>query len=184
MSARSSDSRSVREAGNHHSLEDIEQALMQMSWLGQRQFMQLLDSEQFRLTLPQFYTLLSLHQMSGRCKMSDLADATHQSAASLTGVVDRLLEKELVVRARHERDRRQVMVVVTPRGSTLIDEIQHARSQQMQAALRHLPQHDIDTLWHLLDHVIRGMMCVLHHTNGNDNENNHVGDAAASSRTP
>jgi DNA-binding MarR family transcriptional regulator len=151
----------VRDHDTEGALEEIERAVMQVSWLGQRQFMQLLDGERFRLTLPQFYTLLNLHQMSGTCKMSDLADATHQSAASLTGVVDRLLEKELVTRVRHERDRRQVMVVVTPQGSSLLHEIKQARREQMQAALSHVQTHEVETLLALLDRVIEGMLRVL-----------------------
>jgi DNA-binding MarR family transcriptional regulator len=143
---------------HHRTLEEFEHAVMQISWLGQRQFMHLLDGEPFHLTLPQFYTLLYLHQMSGKCKMSDLADATHQSAASLTGVVDRLLEKELVARTRHERDRRQVMVIVTSQGSALIGEIKQARQKQMQRALAHLHQQEIDQLLDLLDKVIEGML--------------------------
>jgi DNA-binding MarR family transcriptional regulator len=160
----------VREQSADSILEEIEHAVMQVSWLGQRQFMQLLDGERFRLTLPQFYTLLRLHQMSGTCKMSDLADATHQSAASLTGVVDRLLEKDLVTRVRHERDRRQVMVVVTPQGSTLINEIKQARREQMQAALAHVQMHEIETLLALLDRVIAGMLQVLEHHDGPGHE--------------
>jgi DNA-binding MarR family transcriptional regulator len=160
----------VREHSAENTLEEIEHAVMQVSWLGQRQFMQLLDTERFRLTLPQFYTLLNLHQMSGTCKMSDLADATHQSAASLTGVVDRLLEKELVTRVRHERDRRQVMVVVTPQGNTLISEIKQARREQMQAALAHIQMHEIETLLALLDRVIEGMLRVLAHHDGPGHE--------------
>ncbi len=141
--------------------EEVERVIMQISWLGQRQFMQLLDEERFHLTLPQFYTLLHLHQIADACKMSDLADATHQSAASLTGVVDRLLEKQLVERTRHPRDRRQVMVVVTPRGNTLIAEIKRARHEQMHSAFMHLHPDDIDTLLRLLDQVLLGMMRVL-----------------------
>lgn len=142
-------------------LEEIERAIMQISWLGQRQFMQLLDDERFRVTLPQFYTLLHLHQISGECKMSDLAEATHQSAASLTGVVDRLMEKQLVERARHEKDRRQVMVVVTQRGRELIAAIKLARHEQMQAALTNLSDAEIATLMRLLDRVLSGMVLVL-----------------------
>lgn len=142
-------------------IERIEQAIMQISWLGQRQFMQLLDDERFRLTLPQFYTMLHLHQMAGPCKMTELADVTHQSAASLTGVVDRLLEKELVERTRHERDRRQVMVVITVRGSAMIGEIKQARREQMQAALGDLSQEHMQLFQHLLDHVLEGMVRVL-----------------------
>jgi DNA-binding MarR family transcriptional regulator len=135
---------------------------MQISWLGQRHFMHLLEAEPFRLTLPQFYTLLHLNQASGQCKMSDLAEATHQSAASLTGIVDRLIEKQLVVRTRHERDRRQVMVVATARGSDLITEIQAVRRKQTEVALAHLRPQEIDTLLNLLDRVIDGMSRMLH----------------------
>jgi DNA-binding MarR family transcriptional regulator len=103
--------------------------------------------------------------MSGKCKMSDLAGATHQSAASLTGVVDRLFEKQLVTRTRHERDRRQVMVVVTDRGSALISEIKQARREQLQLSLAHLEQQDIEQLLELLDRVIEGMSRVS--TTGN-----------------
>ncbi len=142
-------------------LDEIERAIMQISWLSQRQFMQLLDEERFHLTLPQFYTLLHLHQMEGACKMSDLAEATHQSAASLTGVVDRLLEKQLVERTRDGRDRRQVMVLVTSRGCQLIAEIKQARHDQMQAALAHLNVQDIDLLLGLLDSVLAGMLRIV-----------------------
>lgn len=142
-------------------LEDIERAIMQISWLAQRQFMQLLDEERFRITLPQFYTLIHLHQTGEECKMSDLADATHQSAASLTGVVDRLAEKHLVERTRHERDRRQVMVVITARGIALISEIRQARREQMQMALGQLSDQEVDTFQQILDQVLSGMVRVI-----------------------
>ncbi len=147
-------------------LEAIEQVIMQISWLGQRQFMQLLEDKHYCLTLPQFYTLLHLKRLSGECKMSDLADATHQSAASLTGIVDRLLSKQLVARTRHERDRRQVMVVLTTRGNELIAKIKQARRQQMKVALSHLQEDEIDTLLHLLGITLDGMRQALDKSNG------------------
>lgn len=134
---------------------------MQISWLAQRQFMQLLDDDRFRMTLPQFYTLLHLQQIDEACKMSDLAEATHQSAASLTGVVDRLLEKQLVERIRRDNDRRQVLVAVTHRGRDLIAEVKQARREQMQAALAHMIDTDIDMLIQLLDQMLTGMVRVL-----------------------
>lgn len=158
---RGEDPESVLGGTQQADLEEIERAIMQISWLSQRQFMQLLDEERFNMTLPQFYTLLHLHHLAGPCKMSDLAEATQQSAASLTGVVDRLLEKQLVERTRHTRDRRQVMVVVTARGGALIAEIKQARHEQMQAALGQLSTEDIDTLFQLLDRVLMSMLRVL-----------------------
>jgi DNA-binding MarR family transcriptional regulator len=137
--------------------ERIERAILRIGWLGQRQFLQLLAEERFDLTIPQFYTLLHLSHRDEECKMSDLARATHQSAASLTGVVDRLLEKRLVARVRPEGDRRQVMVTVTDQGRRLLEKIAEARRLEMRVALEHLASDDIGDLLRLLDTVILGM---------------------------
>jgi DNA-binding MarR family transcriptional regulator len=138
--------------------ERIEQAIMQIGWLGQRQFMQLLADDRFDLTVPQFHTLLHLGYCGGECKMSDLARSTHQSAASLTGVVDRLLEKRLVVRGRPDGDRRQVMVAATERGHALLQAIKHARRTEMQAALAHVAPAEAAELLRLLDAMLDGMV--------------------------
>jgi DNA-binding MarR family transcriptional regulator len=149
-------------AGERGQVEEVERAVMQISWLAQRQLMQLLDEERFfRLTPPQFYTLLQLAQHPDDMKMSDLAEATQQSAASLTGVVDRLAEKGLVERRRHDSDRRQVMVLATARGRELIAEVKQARRDQMQAALAQLGEGETEALILLLDRVLSGMVRVL-----------------------
>ncbi len=135
----------------------IERATLQLGWLGQRQFLQLLSDERFDLTIPQFFTLLHLSHRADECKMSDLARATQQSAASLTGVVDRLLEKRLVARVRPEGDRRQVMVTVTEDGRVLLAKIAEARRLAMRAALEHLAVDEINALLKLLDMLIGGM---------------------------
>ncbi|HEY3229332.1 MAG TPA: MarR family transcriptional regulator [Roseiflexaceae bacterium] len=138
--------------------ELLERAIVRISWLGQRQFMQLLSEERFDLTIPQFHTLMHLSHCADECKMSDLARATHQSAASLTGVVDRLLEKRLAARVRPEGDRRQVMVTVTEDGRGLLAKIAEARRMEMRVALEHIAPQDIDELLRLLDAVVDGML--------------------------
>ena len=137
--------------------DQIARATLQLGWLGQRHFLQLLAEERFALTIPQFYTLLHLSHRADECKMSDLARATQQSAASLTGVVDRLLEKRLVARVRPEGDRRQVMVTVTEEGRALLAKIAEARRLAMRMALEHLAAGEIDGLLRLLDMLIGGM---------------------------
>ena len=138
--------------------ERIEQAIMQIGWLGQRQFMQLLSDDRFDLTVPQFHTLLHLSYCGSECKMSDLARSTHQSAASLTGVVDRLLEKRLVARGRPEGDRRQVMVSATERGRVLLQAIKRARRAEMHSALTDIPPEEADELLRLLDAMLGGLV--------------------------
>jgi DNA-binding MarR family transcriptional regulator len=143
---------------DEHVFERIEQTIMQIGWLGQRQFMQLLSDDRFDLTVPQFHTLLHLSYCDGECKMSDLARSTHQSAASLTGVVDRLLEKRLVVRGRPEGDRRQVMVSVTEHGRVLLQAIKHARRAEMHSALTDIPPEEADELLRLLDTMLSSLL--------------------------
>ncbi len=145
-------------SGEDHLFEHIEQAIMQIGWLGQRQFMQLLADERFDLTVPQFHTLLHLSYCDGECKMSDLARSTHQSAASLTGVVDRLLEKQLVERGRPEGDRRQVIVSVTERGRRLLYTIKAARRDETRMALTHMRSAELHELLRLLNMMLEGML--------------------------
>ena len=144
--------------GEDNLFKHIEQAIMQIGWLGQRQFMQLLADERFDLTVPQFHTLLHLNYCDGVCKMSDLARSTHQSAASLTGVVDRLLEKQLVERGRPEGDRRQVVVSVTERGRALLRAIKAARRAETRLALAHMRPIDLQELLRLLNMMLEGML--------------------------
>jgi DNA-binding MarR family transcriptional regulator len=138
-------------------VEQVEHAIAQIGWLGQRQFTHLLAEDRFDLTIPQFHTLLHLNYCPAMCKMSDLARATHQSAASLTGIVDRLLEKHLVARVRSEDDRRQVVVTVTESGRHLLAEIKRARRLEMQIALKHIPPSEIAELLRLLEMVLDGL---------------------------
>ncbi len=140
----------------------IERAILQLGWLGQRQFMQLLAEERFDLTVPQYYTLLHLSYCSGMCKMSDLARATSQSAASLTGVVDRLLEKHLVERGRPDDDRRQVVVAATERGRILLTRIERARHEAMQTTLAHISPTELQELRRLLGAMLDAMGNALH----------------------
>jgi len=63
----------------------------------------------------QFWVLGALE--SGSRRMSDLAERTLTSQASLTGIVDRLEERGLVERVRSIEDRRVVAVSLTEAGT-------------------------------------------------------------------
>lgn len=62
----------------------------------------------------QFWVLGSL--MDGPRRMSDLAECAQISQTSLTGIVDRLVERGLVERIRSDEDRRVVEVALTEDG--------------------------------------------------------------------
>ncbi|MBA3534960.1 MAG: hypothetical protein H0T73_23870, partial [Ardenticatenales bacterium] len=66
-------------------IENITRVLIQLSWLAQKQFTQ--SVAQHELTLPQFLTLAFLVKAQQHCPMNQLAEATHQDAATMTGIV-------------------------------------------------------------------------------------------------
>src|SRR5262245_27151309 len=79
--------------------------------------------ERIGLTLPQAVVMWTLGAYGGRVTMSDLANLTHQSSATVTGIVDRLTDAGLVERERDKEDRRVVFVRTTEAGTAKLDEI-------------------------------------------------------------
>lgn len=52
----------------------------------------------------------------GSCRMTEIAAALGLKLSNLTGIVDKLIERELAVRERSEQDRRVVSMSLTPAG--------------------------------------------------------------------
>src|SRR5207342_2364780 len=76
------------------------------------------DLEKAGLTPPQFYVLATIGYAGG-LPFGEIGAKMMVTVSNLTGIVDRLEEKKLVVRKRDERDRRVVHVVLTDKGTKL-----------------------------------------------------------------
>lgn len=146
-------------------IENIAKVLIQLSWVAQKQFA--LSVAQHDLTLPQFLTLTFVVRTAPYCSMNQIAEATHQDAATMTGVVDRLERLELVVRARSANDRRVVLVHPTQRGLATIAAVKKSRDLMMTTLfapfddemLQHLHEH-LEALWQALETQVRnGSSC-------------------------
>lgn len=72
------------------------------------------------LTLPQLAALREVERR-GQVSASQLARALHLSQPTVTGIVDRLVRRGLVERARGDSDRRTVWVAVTRKGRTALE---------------------------------------------------------------
>ena len=76
------------------------------------------DLEKAGLTPPQFYVLATIGYAGG-LPFGEIGAKMMVTVSNLTGIVDRLEEKKLVVRKRDDRDRRVVHVVLTDKGAKL-----------------------------------------------------------------
>jgi DNA-binding MarR family transcriptional regulator len=77
---------------------------------------------EYKVTIPQYCVLRHLGN-SGGLQLKELASGCHISPPTMTGVVDTLEEKKLVMRVKNEDDRRSLLVVLTKAGKQLYDSL-------------------------------------------------------------
>lgn len=83
---------------------------------------------------------------SGPCIMSEIADGVMLAVSSVTGIVDRLVEKHLVHRERSDDDRRIVRVELTPQGQEMSLAARELRMQLGRGMLSALDEDEQDAL--------------------------------------
>jgi MarR family 2-MHQ and catechol resistance regulon transcriptional repressor len=77
---------------------------------------------EYNLTESQLGTLESLYYLGPMCQ-KDIGDKMLVTGGNITMVVKNLEKRGLVSRERHEDDRRQFIVRLTPEGQQLLDEL-------------------------------------------------------------
>ena len=76
--------------------------------------------KEFGLTGPQVIILQEISR-GGYISASELAQAISLSQATVTGILDRLEKRELILRKRSDHDRRRVLVEITADGKRLLE---------------------------------------------------------------
>lgn len=80
-----------------------------------------------QLTAGQFVTLCAVRDL-GECSLNDIVKRTAIDQATIRGVVDRLVSRELVTTTSHQQDARKRVVSLTSTGVLLLQEmVPHAR---------------------------------------------------------
>ena len=105
---------------------------------------------QHDLTVAQYLSMEALSDKGSECSMSELAERIQQSSATMTGIVDRLVEKGWVTRRRSEEDRRAVFVDLTAQGHEILDHVANERRQSVQDSIRKMDPGDVSSFIRLL----------------------------------
>jgi DNA-binding MarR family transcriptional regulator len=125
----------------------LERVMLEISTIIRRQLSHQLT--EFDLTGPQYMVMAVLHQR-GKCTMTELADATYQVSATMTGIVSRLVDRDLVLRERDPADRRALRVSLTAAGLELMEKINKQRQERFLAVLSNFSSSDRKELLRLV----------------------------------
>ncbi|HUY64955.1 MAG TPA: MarR family transcriptional regulator [Acidimicrobiales bacterium] len=90
------------------------------------------------VTLPQYRTLVALTE-DGTIRLADLAATLQVSPSTATRMCDRLVRKALVTRVRDEVDRREVNLVVTDAGRSVVRDVIERRRSDLRHILKAIP---------------------------------------------
>jgi DNA-binding MarR family transcriptional regulator len=134
----------------------IDHIIRHIMWQGQKQSLHTLNRPDIDLTMPQMITLFAI-RTAGTCRMSELAEVTQQSAGTLTGIVDRLIEDGLVARVRDADDRRVVQVALTQMGQERMQRVEAVRQEDMARVLKSFSLEQLQQLEELLELLRAGL---------------------------
>lgn len=125
--------------------------LAQAAWLISGQFQRHLAAKGIRFSV--WRLLVSLVGTKG-LTIGEMADELLLQQPTVTKIVDRLVVEGLVARKTSARDRRQVIVDLTPRGSALVAALQNEAEQHQNAVLAAYSKSEVDTLFRVLRTVL------------------------------
>ncbi|WP_055076034.1 MarR family winged helix-turn-helix transcriptional regulator [Pseudanabaena sp. 'Roaring Creek'] len=104
---------------------------------------------EFELTPAQFDVIASLGNTSGMC-MGELGEKTLITKGTLTGVIDRLIQKQLVSRETPSDNRRSVIVQLTPKGQQVFEQVFPLHLAYLKERFDKLESSELDLLKALL----------------------------------
>ncbi|MGG6237762.1 MarR family winged helix-turn-helix transcriptional regulator [Nodosilinea sp. AN01ver1] len=104
---------------------------------------------QFNLTPAQFDVIATLGNTQGMT-MGDIGEKTLITKGTLTGVVDRLVQKQLVQRETPADNRRSVVVQLTTAGQAVFEQVFPAHIAHVKERFEQLTPAELETLRDLL----------------------------------
>lgn len=107
------------------------------------------DFKKMGVTQSQILVMRVLN-LRGDMKVSDISKELDLSNSTVSGIIDRLVEKKIVQRKRSEEDRRIVMISLADEYRQPVKKGLNAFAQKMRKALSTMTEEDVDS-------IIRGL---------------------------
>ena len=99
------------------------------------------------LTAAQLKSLIFIEK-EGITNFTKLATALGVTSSNVTGIIDRLIEQDLVNRNENPEDRRVFLLSATEKGKILLNSLKESRIKQISEALSFMSTEDLSLLAH------------------------------------
>jgi len=106
-----------------------------------------------KLSITQFRLLYRLSQ-EGPQKVAALAEALDVTPGAITGMADKLIERDLIERERCSGDRRVVFLRITEQGNSKIEMLINKNKETVSSFFKHLPDEDLEHMKRILLDVL------------------------------
>lgn len=113
--------------------------------------------EPYGLTPFHYLVLCCLWEEDG-LSTTGIADKLKQLGATLTGVVDRMEDRNLVYRERDFKDRRIVRVWLTKEGKQLMQALPPLGAETIERATNHISEAEQATVLKLIDQIVENLL--------------------------
>lgn len=111
----------------------------------------------YALTEATWLPLIRIARAPTPPRQKDLAESMSLDGSSVVRLLDNLEAAGLVQRKEGEHDRRAKVIVLTPRGRAIADQVETISRRVRGDALAGLAPKDIDTTIRVLEHVCRAL---------------------------
>lgn len=111
--------------------------------------------EPFALTEATWLPLVRISRAPEPPRQKDLAESMSLDGSSVVRLLDNLEAAGLVQRKEGEHDRRAKVIVLTPRGRAIADQVETVSRRIRSDALAGLSAKDIETTTRVLEHICR-----------------------------
>lgn len=136
--------------------DELIETILQLSDQAFRDLFPIVPKEWLRLdlTMPQLKVVLLLFT-GGPVRMSVIASDLGVSLATATGVVDRLVQRGLVVRQGDPEDRRVVLCRLSEKGANLMGGLWHISREQLRGLMRGLGPEQLELITRAVEALVQ-----------------------------
>lgn len=144
----------MKEKSGYEDIINIEKYLRKVDYIIRVKGREILND--FNITIPQF-TALQILIHNGELTIGELSKKMSLACSTITDLVDRMENNELVVRKKDEKDKRVVRIEVLPLGHEIVGKVLEERVKYLEMKTSELTEEEKSSLSEGLESLYNAM---------------------------